>query len=1072
MENQYNTAKRFRYKIISYITLIIYLLQPITILLANPQTTVAPNGVEIVEINAPNQNGLSHNQYDQFNVKENGLIFNNSGAIANTTLAGYILGNPNIGTNPARVILNEVMGTQPSYLNGYMEIAGKKAELIIANPNGIVGNGFGFINVSKATLTTGTPTFGNQGTLDGFNVNTGTISIQGQGLNAKEIDRVDLLAKAVEVNAGIWAKQLNVVTGDNVVDTDLNIQSTKQNENSGVALDVGILGGMYADKIKLIGTQNGVGVNSKGTIVATDSLKLNQQGKIFLEGTTLANQELDVLTQDELENQGQLYTNGNLSIQSETITNKNLIAAKQDAKLNSNTITSTGILGAGINEDKTLAKTGSLEIKAAAIALKKAKTYAGKDITIQANQSIENDNSTILANDTTTLIAKENINNTQNSQIVSGKTMLLQAGNRIENNQSSLFSAGDITLQTDNDLINKSGTIEAQKKLTTKAKQLLNDEQSKIISIEGALGANAQTIQNQGLIGSNQTVTLSAADIANQAGKIISQTEINLQAQNTLNNNNGNIQTQKISTIQAKDLQNANGHIEAGQGINLHTNSMQGNGIIQAEQFINVDVNGDYTNSQDSSLKSNGTLNVKATGNIVNQGMMNAVNQIGINGNGLNNAGTITANEKIEIKTLDTFNNDGRIDSNQISLDSNIVHNKGTVIGENLTVNTNDLTNTGSQAILATTQDANLYVKNALDNQDHATIYSLGNIKIAANETGDMANQILNQSATIEAGENIDLSAKEIINKRTEFEMGEKVTVECEEIKKQNPFTGKTRIEKIPKEKEETVSKVSTRNGYTRIYRKYIETKKSTTIEKDSGIATIQAGKDLKIQTDLLTNYVSRILANRHLAIASNQLNNIAVDYKITTVKDGDLMEYNYAYYASPSGGDGGGSNPHTVETTKKIGDYHEEIVELIPGYDSTISGNQSVEINTIGLNNTSTTKTENILENATVIKNTQNTIEDKNATIKEDDSFVLPENGLYHISKTPTSKYLVETDTRFTKYKNFISSDYLLSRIAYPSDKVQKRLGDGFYEQELVKKQLCQKTGSNLLTGYTDGEE
>lgn len=1037
MENQNNTAKRFRYKIISYITLIIYLLQPITILLANPQTTVAPNGVEIVEINAPNQNGLSHNQYNQFNVKENGLIFNNSGAIANTTLAGYILGNPNIGTNPARVILNEVMGTQPSYLNGYMEIAGKKAELIIANPNGIVGNGFGFINVSKATLTTGTPTFGNQGTLDGFNVNTGTILIQGQGLNAKEIDRVDLIAKAVEVNAGIWANQLNLVTGDNVVDTDLNIQSTKQNENSGVALDVGILGGMYADKIKLIGTQNGVGVNSKGTIVATDSLKLNQQGKIFLEGTTLANQELDVLTQDELENQGQLYTNGNLSIQSETITNKNLITAKQDAKLNSNTITSTGILGAGINEDKTLAKTGSLEIKAAAIALKKAKTYAGKDITIQANQSIENDNSTILANDTTTLIAKENINNTQNSQIVSGKTMLLQAGNRIENNQSSLFSAGDITLQTDNDLINKSGTIEAQKKLTTKAKHLLNDEQSKIISIEGALGANAQTIQNQGLIGSNQTVTLSAADIANQAGKIISQTEINLQAQNTLNNNNGNIQTQKISTIQAKDLQNANGHIEAGQGINLHTNSMQGNGIIQAEQFINVDVNGDYTNSQDSSLKSNGTLNVKATGNIVNQGMMNAVNQIGINGNGLNNTGTITANEKIEIKTLDTLNNDGRIDSNQISLDSNIVHNKGTVIGENLTVNTNDLTNTGSQAILVTTQDANLYVKNTLDNQDHATIYSLGNIKIAANETGDMANQILNQSATIEAGENIDLSAKEIINKRTEFEMGEKVTMKG---------GGKTKEENVYVQ------------GTTRIYRKYTESEKRTIIEKDSGVAIIQAGKDLKIQADSLTNYVSRILANRNLAITSNQLNNIAVDHKITTIKDGDLMIHYLHITSSESGGMGGGSNPKVTEITRKKDDYHEETVELIPGYDSTISGNQSVEINTIGLNNTSTTKTENILENATVIKNTQNTIEDKNATIKEDDSFVLPENGLYHISKTPTSKYLVETDTRFTKYKNFISSDYLLSRLAYPSDKVQKRLGDGFYEQELVKKQLCQK--------------
>ena len=142
------------------------------------------------------------------------------------------------------------------------------------------------------------------------------------------------------------------------------------------------------------------------------------------------------------------------------------------------------------------------------------------------------------------------------------------------------------------------------------------------------------------------------------------------------------------------------------------------------------------------------------------------------------------------------------------------------------------------------------------------------------------------------------LSAKEITNKRTEFEMGEMVTVECEEIKKPKPWTGEVIIEKIPKEKEEIVS-IKYNNiyaeisGYSKVYRKYTETEKKTIIEKDSGVATIQAGQDLKIQVDSLTNYVSRILANQNLAITSNEVNNIAIDHKMCIRdRNGSVVKY------------------------------------------------------------------------------------------------------------------------------------------------------------------------------------
>ena len=39
-----------------------------------PKMDVASNGISIVNINTPNDKGLSHNQYDSFRINNNGLI--------------------------------------------------------------------------------------------------------------------------------------------------------------------------------------------------------------------------------------------------------------------------------------------------------------------------------------------------------------------------------------------------------------------------------------------------------------------------------------------------------------------------------------------------------------------------------------------------------------------------------------------------------------------------------------------------------------------------------------------------------------------------------------------------------------------------------------------------------------------------------------------------------------------------------------------------------------------------------------------------------------------------------------
>ncbi|WP_276724417.1 hypothetical protein [Pantoea septica] len=63
-----------------------------------------------------------------------------------------------------------------------------------------------------------------------------------------------------------------------------------------------------------------------------------------------------------------------------------------------------------------------------------------------------------------------------------------------------------------------------------------------------------------------------------------------------------------------------------------------------------------------------------------------------------------------------------------------------------------------------------------------------------------------------------------------------------------------------------------------------------------------------------------------------------------------------------------------------------------------------------------------------------------------------LPDNSLFKTNPSPGGKYLVETDPRFTQEKQWLSSDYMQERLTQNSDNVLKRLGDGYYEQRLIR--------------------
>ena len=273
-----------------------------------PTVITAPSGAPLVNIATPSAAGVSRNSYQQFDVGAQGVILNNSRNGAQTQLGGPVQGNPWLVGGTAKVILNEVNSANPSHLNGYVEVAGDRAQVVIANPSGIRINGGGFLNASRATLTTGRPIL-NGGALEGYRVQGGTIRVDGTGLDATQTDYTDLIARSMEINAGIWANQLQAALGANTVGIDAGsvMLDTASSAAPAFALDVSQLGGMYANKIMLVGTEHGVGVRNAGEIGAqAGELVVTVDGRLENTGAVQSKLDARIITGGGIANAGMI----------------------------------------------------------------------------------------------------------------------------------------------------------------------------------------------------------------------------------------------------------------------------------------------------------------------------------------------------------------------------------------------------------------------------------------------------------------------------------------------------------------------------------------------------------------------------------------------------------------------------------------------------------------------------------------------------------------------------------------------------------------------------------------------
>lgn len=469
-----------------------------------PTVLNAANGVTLVNIQTPSAAGVSRNTYSQFDVDRSGVILNNSKGNVQTQLGGWVQGNPWLAGGTARVILNEVTSGSPSQLKGYMEVAGQRAQVVVANPAGIACDGCGFINANRGTLTTGTPIF-NNGNLDGYRVTGGTLEINGAGLVVPtdptlRADYTDLISRALKVNAGIWAQQLLVTTGVNQVSVDQStITPLGTSQATGAApafaIDTAALGGMYAGRITLVGTEAGVGVRNAGVLSATAGpLTLTTEGQLLNTGTMQASGTLTARTSSALDNQGQITAHA-ASVSADSLANAGLIDG-QTTTVQARTLDNQGRLtgqATSVSAD-TLTNTGLID---------------GQTTTVQAatlnnlgTGRIYGDQLSIGA---TTLTQTAS---TSDAPVIAARQRLDIGTVTIQNNeQAVIYSLGDLNI---------GGALDAS--LHAQGQASLLNNRSATIEADGNLAISAAQLNNSNTRFATATQTLPAQAIAEVQG--------------------------------------------------------------------------------------------------------------------------------------------------------------------------------------------------------------------------------------------------------------------------------------------------------------------------------------------------------------------------------------------------------------------------------------------------------------------------------------------------------------------------------------------------------------------------
>lgn len=1067
----------------------------------NTAVTQAQNGVPMVNIATPNGSGLSHNKFTDYNVGQQGLILNNSAQnVVQTQLGGYVVGNPNLKNGAAGLILNEVTGGNASQLRGYTEVAGRSAAVIVANPHGITCDGCGFINTPRVTLSTGTPVV-EDGRLQRFDVDGGQISIEGAGLNAGNVDQFDLITRSAQINAELHAKKLNIITGRNDVDATTLAATAKADDGSDkpmLAIDSSALGGMYAGAIRLVGTEQGVGVKLAGDMAASaGDIQIDANGKLSLARVATSN---DVkLAAEEIELGADTYAGRNAVVSATGKTQvKDSLAAGNRVEIGGGELDNQGVVEAGVKADGTLVSDSTLVLNSRSVTNRGELIARGSfeaDVEVLDNSSgklLSAGNANIqaaqLSNSQGQVIAQRNLElgggalSNQDGEVLAAGELHVDAASL--DNQSGAVAANAIDLKLSGALSNAQGLIESSQALALAVDSVQNrdgrlralassdksafqvgnlfDNDQGLVEIGNAAFALASgSLSNQGgtmrHLGS-QGFELNLADLGNAGGRFSTNGELSLSADDW--NNTSELQAERLTLNIGQFTQTATGQLISRQSITANGGNWVNDGVIATDGSLDLTLTGRYEGNgalrslgdltfkaasaefgSDAEAKSGGAARFELSGQLLSRGRLTAAQDMSLALGSLDNRGTLGGAGLLRIEADSLRNEQGLVFS-----------------GADMTLRAGSLTNYKGD------------------------IYSLGALSVAKDDSLGQLATLENISGTIESAGSMQLAAASLINRKDVF------AATASQFSGHMTLTGTDNCKGQHCEASYVVTEVF-----------------GLQVTQDSARANLIAGGDL--------NFIGGSFDNRFSTVSSGgDIKLDTLNFRSTGAAGGETRYYDYYVYtksrpdyygllanidsynayhdpssasynpaAMPLSSFAIGSIRHSnIVKTSGGGETVNSVIQAVGKVD--ITGSQALENSLVRPGEQidqspsrvgQTTVSSDVRPAATLNAQLPPDLQQQAVDPLAQPSFTLPQgqNGLFRVTTTPGNRYLVETDPAFADLRNFLNSDYLLSRLGFDPDQVQKRLGDGLYEQRLIRDAVVARTGQRLIAGLDSDE-
>ena len=1078
--------------------------------------------VPVIQITNP-VHGVSHNRYESFST-DTGAIFNNATTPTVSTQIGPVNANPNLRES-ASLIVNEVVGTSTSQLAGTFEVVGQPADVVIANPNGISIKGVHFINTPKATFTTGVPHMVD-GRLENIAIEKGNIDVTGainapteqSGANSyTPISKVDLLAKTIRINADVVAQDsIRAITGRNTVNyADGTVTAMKSGESTptGVALDVGALGGMYGNTISLIGTESGLGVNISGSIDAiAGSLHIDTAGNLTIEQggsqqepTSVHSAKEVVIRSQDFHNRGTLVGDETVTIQSGTLTNDGNLQGKQ-IEANVTNLRGQGVISS--TENITIQGTDSIVYQGGIRSQSGDITVRGKRVEVDPNH-IQVASKDKLHIDSQTPIPEKSVDTSKPVLENPLHTPTIQPIPHIpskvvvEDTQEELPIVVDTnspknrqpildTTRNGIDILHIAGvdgngvSHNAYTQFNVKDRGLILNNATKYTKTQLAgyidknmflAGNGAKTIINEvtstspSILKGYIEVAGNPADvvIVNPNGMtvnglgVINGAHVTLQGKSYIDIVGKGYGGQQVdSTFISDNLRNRRSELW-GRHLRIDTDTLENTGNIAAET-MHISAN---TMHNTGFVESKDTLQLTGNELVQDKGIMKAKQNVHISANHIRNSNSsvLEAGNSVHI-TGDTLQNDASHVVSHGVMDLGVGNventNTGAIIAKNtLQIQGNTFANT--KGILFAKNDAEIDMKEDVTNTN-GLWHVLGNLRVQGRHIRNInikgsyfgSDMYVKGNAYVLGKESFENRSSDVIVKGN-------LTIKAPKIQNHKDVfkTGWTISEE---DKYEGIPHLDQPNYYE-ADRKYHRTIHIGTIEEETATSRILSDGTIHIIGQDVQNTYSQIMAKDGLQVTADSITNTG--YQGTVHYDDIGRDRHYWKYKQKK---------RWWKRKKWVYGHTDIPYEHHDIFDAE-SSPSSERIAVLGSHGTTSIQSNAFTNTTLEADGTAYAIRDKKVetTVAPTDvsklvTPVLEASKQLYMTTDPLAVAKVEENPLYTDKKQFLSSDYMVARLQADPERVYNRLRNGYEDQEIAKEELRQ--GGHTLTKYTGHDQ